>query len=110
MRLCRQRQRIPLFERSLCHPAQLPPQLFGSSDTSDLDGELDRTIGESLLHDRMATLASFNPGFLNSIHLQQSVQFALLAPSALIIVEGYLSRDQIADNGIVPAGQLNAEA
>lgn len=75
-----------------------------------MDDKLNRAIRERLLGDRVAFFTSFDLGFLYAVHLEQSIQFGLLAPSAVVIVEGHLSRGQIEDYGVSPARQLDAEA
>ena len=62
------------------------------------------------LADQMALLASFNLGLLDGIRLQERVQVLLLAPMAVEVVVAHLAGLKVGDEGIAPAGELDARA
>src|SRR5690348_2301634 len=80
------------------------------STSGNLDGELDRTVGELLFGDAMAPAPRFNFCFLASVCLKEPIELFALAPMATEVVELQLAAGQIADNGITPIRQPYRQA
>jgi hypothetical protein len=77
---------------------------------SYVDGELDGTIGERLLDDRMTCLASFDLCSLHRIRLEQAIQFSRIAPPAVVVIEFDVSAGELKDGGKGPARKFDGVA
>src|SRR5947209_4154508 len=78
--------------------------------SGDLDGELDRTVGELLFGDAVATFASLDFCLLAGVHLQKAIELFYFAPVATEVVVLDLAASQIADNRISPVRQSYCQA
>ena len=76
----------------------------------DLDGQLDRAVGQRLLGDAVALPAGLDLGLFDGVGLQKAVELLLVAPGAAVVVELQAAAGQVADDRIVPAGQLDRQA
>jgi hypothetical protein len=75
-----------------------------------LHGELDRTIGERLLGDQVAFLASFNSGSFNGVRLEEPVQVDGIAPAAVKRVGLDNATIKLANGRILPTRELDSQA
>lgn len=77
---------------------------------SDMNGEFDRAVFEWLFGDAVASATAFDFRALHRIRLKKPMEFCQLAPSLAKIVVADVSRREIADRGVTPAGQVDREA
>ena len=83
---------------------------FHAAPPGDLDCEFDRAIGKRLFENTVPLTSRFEFGFLYGITLQEFIEFLLFAPATLKVVVLEFAAGRVADDGILPAGQLDAPA
>lgn len=75
-----------------------------------MNGELDRAVGQRLLGNAVALLASFELGPLDGVHLQEAAQLLLVAPVTLEVVVLHAAGSQVENRRVSPAGQPDGQA
>jgi len=65
---------------------------------------------KGLLRDLVPFLAGFDARLLHGIDLEKSIQVALVAPGAIVVVVANLPGRRVDDGGIGPVGQPDDEA
>ena len=77
---------------------------------SDVNGELDGTVGQGLFADTVPILAGFQLCFFDRVHLKELIQQLAIAPGPVVIVHGDRAGAGVADDRVSPARQLHSVA
>ena len=75
-----------------------------------MNRELDVAAGQRLFGDGVSLFTGFDLCSLHGVRLEKLIEFGLLAPTAVVIVELQLAAAEMADDWVSPAVQFDGEA
>jgi hypothetical protein len=75
-----------------------------------LDGQLDRSVGQRVLGDRVTFLAGFEFGPLHGVSQHEAIKLFFLSPVAIEVVKAGLILGRVDDDGVVPIEEPDCPA